>query len=76
MTDLEGDFRATTEDIAADAARLKEIEETKSSLDPGDPRAQALSEEGEAIARRLVPKTVAEREMTDEANGGDEIPSS
>jgi hypothetical protein len=74
MTDLEGDFRATTEDIAADAARLKEIEETKSSLDPADPRAQALSEEGEAIAKRLVPKTVAEREMTDEANGGGETP--
>jgi hypothetical protein len=76
MTELEGDFRATTEDIAADAARLKEIEETKSSLDPADPRAQALSEEGEAIARRLVPKTVAEREMADEANGGGEISSS
>lgn len=74
MTDLEGDFRATTEDIAADAARLKEIEETKSSLDPADPRAQALSEEGEAIAKGLVPKTVAEREMTDEANGGGDTP--
>ena len=74
MTDLEGDFRATTEDIAADAARLEEIEETKSSLDPADPRAQALSEEGEAIAKRLVPKTVAEREMTEEANGGGETP--
>jgi hypothetical protein len=74
MTDLEGDFRATTEDIAADAARLKEVEETKSSLDPADPRAQALSEEGEAIAKRLVPKTVAEREMTEEANGGGETP--
>jgi hypothetical protein len=74
MTDLEGDFRATTEDIAADAARLKEVEETKSSLDPADPRAQALSEEGEAIAKRLVPKTVAEREMAEEANGGGETP--
>ena len=41
MSDLEGDFRATTEDIAADAARLKEIEEKKSRLDPADPQAQA-----------------------------------
>ena len=72
MSDLEGDFRATSEDIAADAARLKEIEEEKARLDPTDPRVQALSEEGETIARRLVPKTVAEREMTDEvAQGGD-----
>ena len=70
MSDLAGDFRATSEDIAADAARLKEIEEEKTHLDPGDPRAQELAEESERIARRLVPKTVAEREMTDEANDG------
>jgi len=70
MSDLEGDFRATSEDIAADATRLKEIEEEKARLDPADPRAQELSEESERIARRLVPKTVAEREITDQANGG------
>jgi hypothetical protein len=72
MSDLEGDFRATSEDIAADAGRLKEIEEEKAQLDPADPRAQELSEESERIARRLVPKTIAEREMADEANGGGE----
>lgn len=72
MSDLEGDFRATTEDIAADAARLKEIEEEKSGLDPADPQAQALSKESEGIARRLVPKTVAEREIADEASDLDQ----
>jgi hypothetical protein len=72
MSDLEGDFRATSEDIAADAGRLKEIEEEKAQLDPADRRAQELSEESERIARRLVPKTIAEREMADEANGGGE----
>lgn len=76
MSDLEGDFRATSEDIAAEAGRLKAIEEEKSRLDPADPRAQELSEESERIARRLVPKTVAEREITDEANGGGETSSS
>jgi hypothetical protein len=65
MSDLEGELRATSEDIAADAARLKEIEEEKSRLEATDPRIQGLSEEGEAIARRLVPKTVAEREISD-----------
>jgi len=65
MSDLEGDLRATAEDIAADAARLKEIEEEKSRLAPSDPRVKTLSEESEAIARRLVPKTVAEREISD-----------
>ena len=75
MPDLEGDFRATSEDIAADAARLKEIEEEKSHLDPADPRALALSEEGERIARRLVPKAVAQREISDAANDRDLDPS-
>ncbi len=65
MSDLEGDLRATAEDIAADAARLKEIEEEKSRLSPSDPRVKVLSAESEAIARRLVPKTVAEREISD-----------
>lgn len=67
MSDREHDLRATTEDIAADAARLKEIEEEKGRLGPDDPRVLALAKEGEAIARRLVPKTVAEREMATEA---------
>ena len=65
MSELEGDLRATAEDIAAEAARLKDIEDEKSRLSPTDPRLQALSEESEAIARRLVPKTVAEREIAD-----------
>ena len=67
MSDLEHDLRATTEDIAAEAARLKQIEDEKSRLAPDDPRLLSLSEESEEIARRLVPKTVAEREMADEA---------
>lgn len=75
MSDLEGELRATSEDIAADAARLKEIEEEKSRLPAADPRVQALSEEGEAIARQLVPKTVAEREISDLAAEGDDEPS-
>ena len=65
MSDLEGDLRATAEDIAADATKLKEIEETKARLDPGDPLLRKLSDEGERLARRMVPKTVAERELTD-----------
>jgi hypothetical protein len=63
--DLEGDLRATAEDIAADAAQLRAIEEEKAALDPEDPRVQELSAQSERLARRLVPKTVAEREITD-----------
>ena len=67
MTDYEGDLDATTEDIGTDAARLKEIEDEKAGLDPSDPRVAELSAEGEHLARRLVPKAAAERELSDEA---------
>ena len=63
MSDLENDLRATAEDIAADAARLAGIEEEKASLATHDPRIVDLSEESERLARRLVPKTVAERDL-------------
>lgn len=72
-SDLEGDLQATAEDIAADAAHLKAIEEKKASLDPDDPEVQELSAKSEQLARQLVPKTVAEREITDaigKASGG------
>ena len=67
MSDLENDLRATAEDIAADAARLTAIEEEKARLGSDDPRLLELSAEGEAIARRLVPKTAAESELAEEA---------
>lgn len=66
MPDLEGDLRATAEDIAADAAELKALEEEKATLDAADPRVQKLSAQSERLARELVPKTIAEREITDE----------
>lgn len=64
-SDLEGDLKATAEDIAADAAKIKAHEEEKADLDPEDPRVKELSVESERLARQLVPKTVAEREITD-----------
>lgn len=67
VSDLENDLRATAEDIAADAARLAAIEEEKARLGSDDPRLLELSAEGEAIARRLVPKTAAETELAAEA---------
>ena len=67
MSELNGDLRATAEDISADAARLQEIEEEKARLDPSDPRVAELSAESERLARRLVPKTAAQRELADAA---------
>jgi hypothetical protein len=71
VSDMENDLRATAEDIAADAARLAEIEEEKAGLETDDPRLVALSAEGEEIARRLVPKTAAESELAGEALAAD-----
>jgi hypothetical protein len=65
MPDLEGDLQATAEDIAADAAELKALEEEKATLDPDDPLVEELSAKGERLARQLVPKAVAERELSD-----------
>ena len=47
--------------------RLAAIEEEKAGLEADDPRLVELSAEGEAIARRLVPKTAAESELAAEA---------
>jgi hypothetical protein len=64
------DIRATAEDLAADARRLEEIELAKGRLDVDDPRMRTLSAESERIARQMVPKTIAERELVDEAAAG------
>ena len=69
MSDLEQDLRATAEDIAADSSRLAELEREKADLGPDDPRLTALSAEGERLARQILPKTVAERDITDELAG-------
>ncbi len=71
MSDVERDLRATAEDVAADAARIQEIEEEKSRLAASDPRVAELSAESERLARRLVPKTAAERELADAAKAPD-----
>ena len=63
QSDLQSDLRSTTESIAADAERLRSIEEQKSRLEVGDPRLLTLSAEAEQIARRLVPKTAAESDL-------------
>ena len=69
MADLEHDLRATAEDIAADASRLTSIEHEKAALAPHDPRLAELSAEGERLARRILPKAVAERDIADELTG-------
>ena len=66
-TETGDDLRATSEDVAADAERLRHIEERKQSLPADDPELIRLSEEAERIARDLVPKTVAQKELATES---------
>ena len=66
MTDAGDDLRSTSEDVVADAVRLRQIEERKQALAPDDPELLELSAEAERIARGLVPKTVAQSELAAE----------
>ena len=68
--DLENDIQATAQDIAADADALQAIEAEKSELDPADPRALDLATQAERLARGIVSKTIAERELVMEASEG------
>jgi hypothetical protein len=74
--DLQGDIQATAEDIAADSEILQGIETEKASLDATDPRALELAAQAEKLAHGIAAKTVAERELVVEANGGDDPTSS
>ena len=66
MTDAGDDLRATSEDVAADAERLRVIEERKQSLAADDPQLIELSAEAERSARGLDPNTVAQAELAAE----------
>lgn len=67
MSDAVEDLHATSESIAADAERLRVIEEQKQQLDGSDPELQDLSKEAEQLARAILPKAVAQRELAAEA---------
>ena len=70
--DVQSDFQATAEDIAADSEVLRDIETEKSELDATDPRTLELTAKAEALARDIAAKTVAERELVVEAKRANE----
>jgi hypothetical protein len=67
--ELESDIQATAEDIAADAGVLQLVEAQKATLDAADPRVLELANRALELAKGLVTKTVAERELVAEAAG-------
>lgn len=67
MNETLEDLQATAEDVSLDAQLLQRIEDEKLRLDPSDPRVLNLSEQAVRIAEGLHAKTVAEREMAEQA---------
>ena len=72
--DLESDIQATAEDIAADAETLQAIEAEKVSLGPSHAQAPRLASRAEGLARSILRKTIAQRELVAEVTPAPESP--
>jgi hypothetical protein len=68
MNELHDDFRASADDLAADAGRLKSIEEEKATLDAADPRLVKLSEDAEQLVDKMVDKASVQTSRAKELN--------
>ncbi len=67
MSDRDDQLRATTDDIKADADELRALEEAKATMEPEDPRQDVLADRVVDLARDLLPKAAAQREIVAEA---------
>jgi hypothetical protein len=66
VSDATEDLRATADDLAADAERLRRIEERKAALDPSDPALLALSAEAERLSKTIASKATAQHDLARE----------
>jgi hypothetical protein len=57
------DLHATEDSIRVDLARLTSVEDTKTTLKPGDPKVDRLSAEAVELADGISRKAHAEREL-------------
>ena len=71
MSDPKQDLRASEDAIQEDAREVLRLEEAKSTLDPGDPEVDAISEHVERIAASIAVKSRAEREISKEIEPGE-----
>ena len=67
MSELEDDVRATAESIAADAERLKRVEQAKTELPISDPALRDLAGEAEHLVETIAEKTGVQSALVDEA---------
>jgi hypothetical protein len=70
VTDPIDDVRATADDLAADADRLKAIEQRKATLDADDPTLVELSDEAERLTEDMAAKARIQSQLVDEATAG------
>jgi hypothetical protein len=71
LNDLEGDIKATGEDLVGDALDVVKIEKAKVGLPADDPKRPALAEKAEAMAADMAKKTRIETQLVDEAKDVD-----
>ena len=69
MSEVESDLRATSEDLAEGAERLRAIETTKAKLPADHSRILSLSEEAKALADEIAAKASIELELAKDATG-------
>ena len=67
LTELQNDIKATAEDIAADAERVKAIEVEKRSLPADHPRMTDLADQAESLAESMVDKVRVQSALVDQA---------
>ena len=67
LTDIAADIKATGDDIAADAERVRQIETEKVSLRADDPRVVGLARESEALTAQMAVKAKVETALVEEA---------
>lgn len=64
MSEIGNALRATSDALMRDLAELTDLEETKRSMQPGDPQLVELAQRIEVIAARLFGSTVRQRELS------------
>ena len=74
VNDLDNDIRATADDIATDAERIRAIESEKARLAADDPRLVDLARESEDLAAKLATKTRVETALVNEAQAEEPEP--
>lgn len=67
MSETEDDLRAVAESLAADAERLKTVEETKAALPIGDPELAELTKESAEIIDEISAKGAHQEALVEEA---------